>query len=133
MAARLSAFTQLSHYHAVKHVQIYLHMLEEKTICIVNVVTGPRIKCLTNICEGKNLLEENSEMKQNLLFHFELCGQNEQQYVWRREGEAFNRKKPNLLSSMVLVVLCCGAVLLPVDLLLYIHHLVFLFSCSFST
>ena len=45
----------------------------------------------------------------------ELFDHNEQQYVWRRDGEAFN---PKLLSGTVLVVSCCGAVVLSVDLLI---------------
>lgn len=49
----------------------------------------------------------------------ELFGHNDQKYVWKREGEAFNPRTPYLLSSMVVVVLCSGPVLLPVELVLY--------------
>ena len=49
----------------------------------------------------------------------ELFGHNDQKYVRKREGEAFNPGTPYLLSSMVVVVLCSGPVLLPVELVLY--------------
>lgn len=40
------------------------------------------------------------------------------EYVWRTEGEAFNAKKTIPASSMLEVVLCCGADLLQMDLVL---------------
>ncbi|KAI3363698.1 hypothetical protein L3Q82_001200 [Scortum barcoo] len=51
----------------------------------------------------------------------ELLGHNAQQYVWRRKGEAFNPKNtmPTVKHKHVVVVLCCGAVLLPMELVLY--------------
>ncbi|KAI3366612.1 hypothetical protein L3Q82_009292, partial [Scortum barcoo] len=51
----------------------------------------------------------------------ELSGHNAQQYVWRRKGETFYPKNtmPTVTVSTVVVVLCCGAVLLPMELVLY--------------
>ena len=49
----------------------------------------------------------------------ELFGHNKEQSVWRREVRPFTSRTTHLLSSMVVVLLCCEAVFfLPVDLLL---------------
>ena len=74
---------------------------------------------LTEVCcwshrERKHLQEENcGQMKQKCCCLSKLTSN-----VWRSEAEALILWTPYLLSGMVVAVLCCGAVLLLVDLLL---------------